>query len=196
MPNSDTTRTISGLPCSSERRRTGKRISNNCYKVVYWVLTFGLGRSVEYVDNVVLLVLRIRLHWSPKRKKIPPWIVQIIKKIVQHLNVETCWHDMVQKMLLLQFSKYVTCPEKDLAVHFLYWKVILAWKLLANAPTARHSPAWLWAAPTAACKKENLSHRRILHSSPGERIRIKASDCDVPFNLWDPHLSFQRREVR
>ena len=48
---------------------------------------------------------------------------------------------MVQKMLLLQFSKYVTCPEKILLFIFSIEKVILAWKLLASAPTARRSPA-------------------------------------------------------
>ena len=64
------------------------------------------------------------------------------------------------------------------------------WTLRVSEQIARHSPAWLWAAPATACRRGSPSHWRTLGSVPDQQLsQLKSKYCSpctiVYYTNWD-----------
>ena len=116
-----TRRSPSQCPASREVQKVvGLRNKNsfeNRYSQALVFPTFGVGGSIKDVNDVILLVLWVSLHWTPKWEKISSWKQKHYWRTVEIFG--TCGHDVVKKVLLLQLPKYMTCPEHKFAFQFL-----------------------------------------------------------------------------
>ena len=68
------------------------------------------------------------------------------------------------------------------------WKLWLkTWTLRVSEQIARHSPAWLWAAPATACRRGSPSHWRTLGSVPDQQLKSKCCSLFtiVHYTYWD-----------